>query len=97
MRTRRKPLVAGGRPQTPAEARDALSALEARRSPAPSRPTRTEESTTTAIHLPRETLHLLRRVAAERANRGGGRPSVSAVLVALVEEQRAKLEGELAR
>lgn len=55
------------------------------------------DMTTTAVHLPKATLALLRRVAVERANRHGGRPSVSAVLVALVEGQRAALEAELGR
>ena len=38
----------------------------------------------TAINIPRDALHLLRRVAEERAARRGGRASVSAVLAALV-------------
>lgn len=50
---------------------------------------------TTAIHIPRETLALLRRAAVERANRGGGRPSVSALIVDLVESQRARLQAEI--
>lgn len=53
------------------------------------------DMTTTAVHIPRATLALLRRVAVERANRKGGRPSVSAVLVELVEGQRTALEAEL--
>jgi hypothetical protein len=53
-----------------------------------------EGMTTTAIHVPRDTLALLRRVAVERANRDGGRPSVSGVLVDLVEANRVALEQE---
>lgn len=100
---KRKSLVAGSRPQqpSPAEAHAALEALEQRRSPTSTSrvpaPTAAGSTTTTAIHLPRETLHLLRRVAAERANRHGGRPSVSAVLVSLVEASRDELEAEISR
>jgi hypothetical protein len=49
---------------------------------------------TTAIHVPKKVLALLRRVAVERANIEGGRPSVSAVLVDLVRERWAELEKE---
>ncbi len=54
------------------------------------------EMTTTAIHIPKETLALLRRVAVERANQHGGRPSVSAVITELAEAGRAELEKEAA-
>jgi len=57
----------------------------------------TDRSVTTAIHLPKDDLALLRRVAVERANRDGGRPSVSDVLRELIETHRAKLEGETRR
>ena len=43
---------------------------------------------TTAIHIPRATHKLLRAVAFKRAQERGGRPSVSALLVELVERQR---------
>lgn len=56
-----------------------------------------DEMTTTAIHVPKATLALLRRVAVERANQHGGRPSVSAVLVELVDRHRAELERETGR
>lgn len=56
-----------------------------------------EEMTTTAIHVPKSALALLRRVAVERANLHGGRPSVSAVLVDLVDKHRAELERESGR
>jgi hypothetical protein len=52
---------------------------------------------TTAIHVPRDVLALLRRVAVERANRDGGRASVSAVLVDLVRANAADLEKEARR
>ena len=55
------------------------------------------EMTTTAIHIPKATLSLLRRVAVSRADNQGGRPSVSAVLADLVERARAELEAEAAR
>ena len=54
----------------------------------------TARMTTTAIHIPHEALALLRLVAVQRANREGGRPSVSAVLTEMVEQQRAALERE---
>lgn len=52
--------------------------------------------TTTAIHIPKATLSLLRRVAVARADDKGGRPSVSAVLASLVEKARSDLEREIA-
>ena len=54
------------------------------------------QMTTTAIHVPKATLSLLRRVAVARADDAGGRPSVSAVLVDLVERARKELEQEAA-
>ena len=51
---------------------------------------------TTAIHVPKATLTLLRRVSIARADHAGGRPSVSAVLTDLVERSRAELEREAA-
>jgi hypothetical protein len=54
-----------------------------------------ERTTITGINLPVATLVLLRTVAAKRAGQaGGGRPSVSAVIVALVEKHRAELDAE---
>ncbi len=53
------------------------------------------EMVTTAVHLPRRSLALLRRVAVERANRYGGRPSVSALITEIIESQRGKLEAEI--
>lgn len=55
------------------------------------------EMVTTAVHIPKATLSLLRRVAVARADRHGGRPSVSGVLVDLVERARAELQVETER
>jgi len=52
---------------------------------------------TTAIHIPSDDLALLRRVAVERATREGGRPSVSNVLRALIDQHRRELEKETGR
>ena len=57
----------------------------------------TVEYVTTAIHVPKDTLALLRRVAVERANIHGGRPSVSAVLTDLVQASWLDLEAEAER
>jgi hypothetical protein len=56
----------------------------------------TDSSATTAVHIPKDHLALLRRVAVERANRDGGRPSVSNVLRDLIEANRTALEREAA-
>lgn len=61
----------------------------------PVRPT--GEMVTTAVHIPKATLSLLRRVSIARADQRGGRPSVSGVLVDLVERARAELERETGR
>lgn len=53
------------------------------------------EWATTAIHLPKRTLTLLRRVAFHRAETRGGRMSVSRLLTDLVEAHRADLELEI--
>ena len=52
---------------------------------------------TTAVHIPRDVHILLRRVAVERANEHGGRPSVSAVLTELVRRHWDELAGETGR
>lgn len=52
-------------------------------------------SMTTAIHIPKETWSLLRRVAFRRAEAEGGRASVSKVLTDLVEHNRRAFEKEL--
>lgn len=60
-------------------------------------PAEAEEYVTTAIHLPRDLLRILREVAIARADVAGGRPSVSAVLTDLVRENRAALVREAGR
>ena len=50
---------------------------------------------TTGINLPEDVWILLNRVAFERARKFGGRASVSALLVDLVERHRKELEREL--
>ena len=55
-----------------------------------------EGSLTTAIHLPRQTWTLLRAVAFQRAQKQGGRASVSGLIVELVEKARSSLEKEIA-
>lgn len=61
------------------------------------RPELTERThRTTGINLPTETWELLRRVAFERSRRGGGRGSVSALLVELVDRHKRELQKELA-
>ena len=50
---------------------------------------------TTGINLPTATWELLRRVAFERSRRDGGRGSVSALLVELVDRHKRELEKEL--
>jgi hypothetical protein len=51
---------------------------------------------TTGLHLPEELWVLLNRVAFERARTKGGRASVSALLVEMIEQHRKQLEKELA-
>ena len=51
---------------------------------------------TTGVHLPADLWELLNRVAFERARTKGGRASVSALLVGLIERHRKDLERELA-
>ena len=52
------------------------------------------EMVTTAVQIPKATLSLLRRVAVARADKHGGRPSVSGVLVDLTERARVELQQE---
>ena len=49
---------------------------------------------TTAVHLPKVTLQLLKRVAFHRSEAHGGRMSVSKVITDLVEANREDLEAE---
>ena len=65
--------------------------------PAPSYSTvnrASEEMITTAIHIPKAVHGMLRHVAVARANLHGGRPSVSAAIVELVNRHWAELEAE---
>ena len=50
---------------------------------------------TTGINLPADIWELLNRVAFERAKKYGGRPSVSALLVDLVQRHWKELEKEV--
>jgi hypothetical protein len=50
---------------------------------------------TTGINLPADIWELLHKVSFERAKNYGGRPSVSALLVELVQKHRKELEKEL--
>jgi hypothetical protein len=52
---------------------------------------------TTGVHLPADLWELLNRVAFERARTKGGRASVSALLVAMIEKHRKELELELGK
>ena len=51
---------------------------------------------TTGLHLPADLWELLNRVAFERAKTRGGRASISALLVDMIELHRKELEKELA-
>jgi hypothetical protein len=53
--------------------------------------------TTTGVHLPKDLWELLNRVAFERARTRGGRASVSALLVEMIEKHRKALELELGK
>ena len=52
---------------------------------------------TTGVHLPADLWELLNRVAFYRAKDEGGRASVSALLVEMIERNRKALEIELAK
>jgi hypothetical protein len=52
---------------------------------------------TTGVHLPADLWELLNRVAFERARTRGGRASVSALLVEMIERNRKALELELGK
>jgi hypothetical protein len=53
------------------------------------------EWSTTAVHLPKTTLQLLKRVAFHRSQKDGGRMSVSKLLTDIVESHRKALEREV--
>jgi hypothetical protein len=52
---------------------------------------------TTGLHLPADLWELLNRVAFQRARTKGGRASVSALLVEMIEKNRNGLESELGK
>jgi hypothetical protein len=52
---------------------------------------------TTGVHLPADLWELLNPVVFERARTKGGRASVSALLVGMIERKRKALELELAK
>ena len=58
-------------------------------------PTTNGKMVITAVHIPEELLHLLRRVAVERAHKHGGRASVSSLITEIVQSTRQELEAEL--
>jgi hypothetical protein len=58
------------------------------------RPPVGDEYVTSALHIKKDLLALLRHAAVARANRLGGRPSVSALISELVERHREELEKE---
>jgi hypothetical protein len=66
-----------------------------RTAPLKSRPDAPEQYKTTGINLPLDVWELLNRVAFQRAKQRGGRPSVSGLLVNLVQRHRKELEKEL--
>ena len=67
----------------------------AKRTPKP-KPEQTERKhVTSGINLPVDIYELLNRVAFKRALKFGGRPSVSGLLVDLVQRHRKELEKEL--
>ena len=67
----------------------------AKRTPKPD-PAKPERShVTSGINLPTDVYQLLNRVAFARSLKMGGRPSVSGLIVSLVERHRKELEKEL--
>ena len=80
-----------------AAARGGATRKPATRSRAPAASTPAERSASTAITISPEDWKLLRAVAFNRAQEGGGRASVSAVIGELIDQARAKLEAEAGR
>ena len=64
---------------------------------AASEPPKERPYKTTGVHLPKDLWELLNRVAFERARTRGGRASVSALLVEMIERNRKALELELGK
>jgi hypothetical protein len=75
---------------------DTLQTMPKRTTPSKPTPDQAERThVTSGINLPVEIYQLLNRVAFSRSLKNGGRPSVSALLVSLVEKHRKELEKEL--
>jgi predicted CopG family antitoxin len=75
---------------------DTLLMMPKRTSPSKPAPEQTERThVTSGINLPVDVYQLLNRVAFSRSLKNGGRPSVSGLLVQLVERHRKELEKEL--
>ena len=55
----------------------------------------TDEYAPSAVNLRRSDWKFLRRVAEARADRAGGRPSVSKVIESLIDAHRKKLQAEI--
>ena len=75
---------------------DTLQMMPKRTTPPKPAPEQTERThVTSGINLPVDVYELLNRVAFSRSLKNGGRPSVSALLVDLVQRHRKELEKEL--
>jgi hypothetical protein len=75
---------------------DTLLMMPKRTSPSKPAPEQTERThVTSGINLPVDVYQLLNRAAFSRSLKNGGRPSVSGLLVQLVERHRKELEKEL--
>jgi hypothetical protein len=73
-----------------------LAVMPKRTTPPKPQPQKPERShVTSGINLPVEIYQLLNRVAFSRSLKNGGRPSVSALLIDLVQRHRKELEKEL--
>ena len=72
------------RPSKPADRR----AKKSSKAPA----TAADDMRVTSIHIPRDLLSVLRIAAVNRADRAGGRPSVSAVVVDVLRRHQAEIE-----
>jgi hypothetical protein len=75
---------------------DTLLLMPKRTAPSKPAPEQTERThVTSGINLPVDVYQLLNRVAFSRSLKHGGRPSVSGLLVDLVQQHRKELEKEL--
>src|SRR4051812_16212426 len=89
-------VASGRRVNLPIGKWDKLNFDMAKRTPKPA-PEQTERThVTSGINLPVDVYELLNRVAFSRSLKNGGRPSVSALVVDLVQRHRKELEKELA-